>query len=65
LLLRDVSTKDARQSTEGYAHDGRLIGRGVCDQELDGNRDTRYKIYIGLGHQFDVKPYIMCSVILY
>jgi hypothetical protein len=54
-----------QQSTEGYTHDGRLIGRGVHNLEPDGNRDTRHKIYIGLGRQRDVKPYILCSAILY
>jgi hypothetical protein len=60
-----LSMKNGQQSTEGYTHDGRLIGRGARDQEPDGNRDIRHKIYTGLGHQYDVKPYIMCSVILY
>ena len=60
-----MSTKDARQSTEGYAHDGRLFSRGARDQELDGNRDTRHKIYTCSGRQCDVKPYVMCSVGLY
>ena len=64
-LARQLLTKDARQSTEGATHDGRLIGRGARDQELDGNRDTRHKIYTGSGHQRDVKPYVLCSVILY
>ena len=49
----------------GGTHDGRLFGRGARDQELDGNRDTRHKIYTGSGCQCDVKPYVMCSVILY
>jgi hypothetical protein len=49
----------------GYTHDGRLIGRGARDQEPDGNRDIRHKIYTGSDHQYDVKPYILCSVILY
>ena len=39
----EASIKDARQSTEGTTHDGRLIGRGAHDQELDGNRDTRFR----------------------
>ena len=65
VWYEEVSTKYRRQSTEGYAHDGRLIGRGAHDQELDGNRDTRHKIYIGSGHQRDVKPYVLCYVILY
>ena len=64
-LARQLSTKDARQSTEGYAHDGRLFGRDARDKKLDGNRDTRHKIYTGLGHQYDVKPYVLCSVGLY
>ena len=25
----------------GVSHEGRLIGRGVCNQEQEGNRDTR------------------------
>ena len=25
----------------GVSRDGRLIGRGACDQEQEGNRDTR------------------------
>ena len=65
LYVRQLSTKDTRQSTEGYAHDGRLIGRGARDHKLDGNKDTRHKIYTGSGHQCDVKPYVMCSVGLY
>ena len=64
-MHNDLSTKDARQSTEGYAHDGRFFGRGACDQELDGNRDTRHKIYTSSGHKRDIKPYALCSVILY
>jgi hypothetical protein len=60
-----ISTKCGRQSTEGYTHDGRLIGRGARNQEPDGNKDTRHKIYTGSGRQRDVKPYVMCSVILY
>ena len=27
----------------GVSHDGRLIGRGACDQEQEGNRDTRVR----------------------
>jgi hypothetical protein len=65
VSTRLVSTKDARQSTEGDTHHGRLIGRGARDQELDGNRDTRHKIYTGSGRQYDVKPYVPCSVYLY
>jgi hypothetical protein len=57
--------KYGRQSTEGYTHNGRLIGRGARNQELDGNRDTRHKIYTGSGCQCDVKPFVLCSVILY
>jgi hypothetical protein len=64
-LMTMVLTKYGRQSTEGYTHDGRLIGRGARNQKPDGNRDTRHKIYTGLGHQRDVKPYVLCSVILY
>jgi hypothetical protein len=60
-----LSTKDDRQSTERYAHDGRLIDRGARDQELDGNRDTRHKIYIGSDRQDDIKPYVLCSIGLY
>jgi len=45
-----LSTKYYRQSTEGYTHNGRLIGGGARDQEPDGNKDTRQKIYTGLGH---------------
>jgi hypothetical protein len=47
LLMRQLSIKDAQQSTERATHDGRLIGRRASDQKLDGNRDTRHKIYIG------------------
>jgi hypothetical protein len=54
-----LSTKYGRQSTEEYTHDGRLIGRSACNQEPDGNRDIRHKIYIGSGHQRDVKPYVL------
>ena len=25
----------------GVSHEGRLIGRGACEQEQEGNRDTR------------------------
>jgi hypothetical protein len=56
-----MSTRCDRQSTEGYTHDDRLIGRGTHDHESNGNRDTRHKIYIVLGRQHNVKPYIMCS----
>jgi hypothetical protein len=63
--LELLSTKDAQQSTERYTHDGRLFGRGVRDQELDGNRETRHKIYTGSGRQDDVKPYVLCSIGLY
>jgi hypothetical protein len=62
--ITHVSMKYGRQSTEGYTHDGRLISRGAHNQEPDGNRDTRHKIYTGSGHQREVKPYILCSVIL-
>jgi hypothetical protein len=54
-----------RQSTGGYTHDGILISTGVHNQEPDGNSDTRHKIYTSSGRQRDVKPYILCSVILY
>jgi hypothetical protein len=60
-----LSMKCGRQSTEGYTHDGRLIGRGARKQELDGNKNIRHKIYTASGRQHGVKPYIMCSVILY
>ena len=40
VFARGVSMEYRRQSTEGYAHDGRLCGRGACDQELDGNTST-------------------------
>jgi hypothetical protein len=63
--LELLSTKDAQQSTEGYTHYGRLFDRGARDQELDGNRKTRHKIYTGLGRQDDVKPYVLCSIGLY
>ena len=36
---------------QGVSHEGRLVGRGARDQELDGNRDTRHKIYTGSGRQ--------------
>jgi hypothetical protein len=49
----------------GGTHDGRLIGRGARNQEPDGNRDTRHKVYTGSGHQHDVIPYILRSVYLY
>ena len=64
-IAAKMSIKYRRQPTEGYAHDGKLIGRGARDQELDGNRDTIHKIYTGSGHQDDVKPYVLCSVGLY
>jgi hypothetical protein len=54
-----LSTKYGRQSTEGYTHDGRLIGRCARNQEPDGNRDIRHKIYTSSGHQRDVKPYVL------
>ena len=57
--------KYGRQSIEGYAHDGRLFGSGARDQELDGNRETRHKIYTGLGRQVDIIPYVLSSVGLY
>jgi hypothetical protein len=60
-----LSMKCGWQSTEGYTHDGRLIGRGARNQEPDGNKNIRHKIYTGSGRQHGVKPYIMCSVILY
>ena len=65
--LPGASTIDKRCSVvlRGVSHEDRLIGRGACDQELDGNRDTRHKIYTGLGRQCDVKLYILCSVGLY
>jgi hypothetical protein len=42
-LAHQLSTKYRQQFTEGYVHDGRLIGRGTRDKELDGNRDTRHR----------------------
>ena len=36
---RQLSTKDARQSSEGYPHEGRFVGGGARNQEPDG--DTR------------------------
>ena len=27
----------------GVSHEGRLIGRGACNQEQEGNRDTRVR----------------------
>jgi hypothetical protein len=62
---REVSIEYRRQSTKGYVYDSKLIGRGARDQELDGKRDTRHKIYICSDHQDDVKPYVLCSVGLY
>ena len=62
-LARQLSTKDARQSIEGATHDGRLFGRGARDQELDGNRDTRHKIYIGSGRQCDIEPYVLALLV--
>jgi hypothetical protein len=50
---------------ERYPRDGRLIDRGARDQELDGNRDIRHKIYTGSGRRCDGKPYVLCSVGLY
>ena len=37
-----LSTKYHRLSTEGYAHDGRLFGTGALENEIDGNKDTRF-----------------------
>ena len=51
------------QSTEGGARGGRLSVDGACNQEPDGYRDTRHKIYTGSGRQCGVKPYVLCSVI--
>ena len=39
--MRQRSTKEVRQSTEGATHDGKLIGRGARDQELDGDTKRR------------------------
>ena len=36
---RQLLIKDARQSSKGYLHESRLIGRGARNQEPDG--DTR------------------------
>ena len=58
-----LSTKYGRQSTEGGARGGRLSVDGACNQEPDGYRGTRHKIYTGSGHQCGVKPYVLCSVI--
>jgi hypothetical protein len=62
-----MSTKYGRQSIEGYAHDGDLSVDRCARHEPDDNRtqDIRHKIYTGSGSQHDVKPYILCSVILY
>ena len=55
--------KYGRQSTEGGARGGRLSIDGACNQEPDGYRGTRHKIYTGSGRQCGVKPYVLCSVI--
>ena len=47
----------------GGARGGRLSVDGACNQEPDGYRDTRHKIYTGSDRQCDVKPYVLCSVI--
>jgi hypothetical protein len=60
-----LSMKRGRQSIEGYAHDGDLSVDRCARHESDGNRTQDTKIYIGFGRQHDVKPYILCSVILY
>ena len=65
LDIEPLSTKYRQQSNEGYAHNGRLFCRGARDQELDGNKDTRCKFYIGSDRQDDIKPYILCSVSFY
>jgi hypothetical protein len=57
--------KRGRQSIKGYARDGDLSVDRCARHELDGNRTERHKIYTGSDRQDDVKPYIMCSVILY
>ena len=36
---------------------------GARDQKPDGNRDTRHKIYTGSDRQYDIKPYVLCSII--
>jgi hypothetical protein len=64
IPLGRLSTKLARQSTKGRPEVVDLC-RGERDQERDSNRDTRHKIYTGSGCQRDVKPYVMCSVVLY
>ena len=38
----------------GVSRDGRLIGRGACNQEQEGNRHTSYT---GSGRQYNVIPY--------
>ena len=48
-----MSTKDARQSTEGATCDGRFV-REVS--EIRSEMVTRHKIYIGLGRLLDVIP---------
>jgi hypothetical protein len=58
-----LSIKYDWQSTEWYIHNDRLIGRGARNQKPDGNKDTRYKIYTGLGRQHDIK--ILCPVLCY
>ena len=40
-----LSTKYGQQSTEGGARGGRLSVDGACNQEPDGYRGTRHKIY--------------------
>ena len=52
-LARQLSTKDARQFTEGATHDGRFVGEV---SEIKSETVTRHNIYIGSGHQLDVIP---------
>ena len=47
----------------GGARGGRLSVDGACNQEPDGYRGTRHKIYTGSGRQCGVKPYVLCSII--
>jgi hypothetical protein len=42
-----------------------LFGGGAQAQEQDGNRGTRHKIYLDSGRRYDIKPYVLCSVICY
>jgi hypothetical protein len=44
------------QSIEGYTHDGRLIGRGVRNQEPDGNIDIETQDLYRFGRRCGVIP---------